>query len=75
MFIWVAMVLCDNRWQTPHELEMSSGWGIDYGKDDLATSSRQELELNVMIQGRKIPLQGALGLNESHGFIMPQMGC
>lgn len=57
------------------ELEMSSAWGTDYGKYNSPRSFRREAERNVLIQSGRAPFQGALGLNEIHCLIMPQMGC
>lgn len=54
---------------------MSSAWDTDDGKYNLPMSSRWEVEWNVLIERGRTPFQGALGLNESHCLIMPQMGC
>lgn len=55
--------------------EMSSAWDTDYGTYSLPVRSRQEIELNDLIRRGKTPFQGALGLNEIHCLITPQMGC
>lgn len=55
--------------------EMSGAWGTDYRKDNLPTSSRGEIELNVLIQRGRAPLLGALGINVIHCLSMSQMEC
>lgn len=57
------------------ELEMSSSWDTDYGKYNSPRCSRQEVGWNVLIQRGRVMFQGALGLNEIHCLIIPQMGC